>query len=339
MKAAIALAAVGLLLASPVAANDVDLVVGAKVYTGQQPTLTVKVHKDLKTVTLDVKSAGAKHRETKGPSAAGTQVVFSLPHKQVGVQKWSGQLAVEFDDGTSGSMPVTFSTEVAGAITFKVLSDKDEIVRDNKVRLTMSRPAGKVDVEVTGDDGALIANQSKKFAGEAPGTELEVGWLPSTTAKIMKVKIVVHDTDGLYSPAWEMIPWSLDIPHEEVNFETGKAVVLPTEEPKLAAVLPEVQKAIARYGKIVPVKLYVVGHTDTVGSPAHNRELSHARARSIAKWFKARGVNVPTYACGLGEDAPKVATADETDEPRNRRADYRLDVEGPKGNASCPRVD
>jgi outer membrane protein OmpA-like peptidoglycan-associated protein len=338
MRAALPLAAC-LLLAIPAAANDVDVVVGAKVYTGQQPTFTVKVNKDLKSATLDVKAQGASHRQTLGPQPAGGELVFKLPHKAVGVLKWTGELAVEFDDGTNGTMPVKFATEVAGAITFKVLSDKEEIVRDNKVRLTMNRPAGKVDVEVTGDDGKLIANQAKKFAGEAPGTELEVGWVPSSTAQILKVKLVVHDTDGLFSPAWEMVPWSLDIPHDEVNFATGKADILPTEEPKLTAVLPDVQKAVARYGKIVPVKLYILGHTDTVGGSASNRELSRARALSIAKWFRGKGVKVPTYACGLGEDDLKVDTADETDEAKNRRADYVLHVEPPTGTASCPRVD
>ncbi len=328
--------------AAPAArANDIDVVVGAKVAVGEQPKLTVNIHKDLKSASLDVKAPGSRHRQTLGPAPAGGALVFLLPHKAVGQLKWTGTLSVEFDDGAVGTMPVTFSTEVAGTLKFKVLSSREDVVRDNKVRLTMERPAGAIDVEVTGDDGVLIANQSKKLAGEAPGTELEIGWVPRTGAQIMKVTVVVHDTTGMFSPEWNLYPWTLEIPHEEVNFESGKSVVLATEEPKLTSVLPEVQKAFARCAKIkVPAKLFILGHTDTVGGNASNRTLSFARAQAIARWFKAHGITAPIYARGLGEDQLKVDTPDETDALANRRADYVLDTDGPLGGLSgWTRVD
>src|SRR4030095_3584711 len=72
------------------------------------------------------------------------------------------------------------------------------------------------------------------------------------------------------------------------------------------------------------ITLYIAGHTDTVGSGAHNFKVSQDRARSIAGWFRKRGVKIPISYEGFGETTPVVKTADNIDEVRNRRADYVL---------------
>jgi outer membrane protein OmpA-like peptidoglycan-associated protein len=77
------------------------------------------------------------------------------------------------------------------------------------------------------------------------------------------------------------------------------------------------------------VKLFIAGHTDTVAAADYNRELSRARARAIAGYFRGRGLRIQIRCAGLGEDAPLVATPDETDEPKNRRAEYIVAVEPP----------
>src|SRR5205823_5647645 len=110
-----------------------------------------------------------------------------------------------------------------------------------------------------------------------------------------------------------------------------------TEEPKLTAALPSLEKAIKRYSEAVKVagatiRLYVSGYTDTVGPASSNRSLSDARAHAIAQWFRKKGVTVPIYARGFGEDILKVETPDETPEQKNRRADYDVGVNGPSGS-------
>jgi outer membrane protein OmpA-like peptidoglycan-associated protein len=70
------------------------------------------------------------------------------------------------------------------------------------------------------------------------------------------------------------------------------------------------------------VRLYIAGHTDTVGPSAKNRKLSLARAQAIATYFRSKGLAVSIAVAGFGEDVPKVKTADNTDERANRRADY-----------------
>ncbi len=103
--------------------------------------------------------------------------------------------------------------------------------------------------------------------------------------------------------------------------------------PKLDASYQKIIDAVElarRADPSLPVKLFIAGHTDTVGSTAENRKLSLERARAIATWFHERGLPLPVAYAGFGEEALKVKTADNTDEPRNRRADYIVGVEEPQ---------
>ena len=74
----------------------------------------------------------------------------------------------------------------------------------------------------------------------------------------------------------------------------------------------------------------MVGHTDTMGTAEHNLALSRSRAHTIASWFKGRAVGIPIAYEGMGETALLVKTADQIDEPRNRRVDYILALEPPR---------
>jgi outer membrane protein OmpA-like peptidoglycan-associated protein len=80
----------------------------------------------------------------------------------------------------------------------------------------------------------------------------------------------------------------------------------------------------------MPLKLYIAGHTDTVGPADKNRELSRARAKAIAGYLRKKGLGVAIVVAGFGEDVLKIKTPDNTDERANRRADYVL---GPAAGA------
>jgi outer membrane protein OmpA-like peptidoglycan-associated protein len=119
------------------------------------------------------------------------------------------------------------------------------------------------------------------------------------------------------------------VPHEEVSFPTGSSAIPPAEEPKLDKSLAAVVQAIHRSGQFADLHLYVVGHTDTVGNDETNQKLSEARARSIANFFRTHGVHIPIYYDGLGAHALAVPTADQVDEPKNRRAEYIIAITDP----------
>jgi outer membrane protein OmpA-like peptidoglycan-associated protein len=91
----------------------------------------------------------------------------------------------------------------------------------------------------------------------------------------------------------------------------------------------KISEAVKRYGEFAALRLYILGHTDTVGPTDSNRELSLQRARSIAAYFRKNGARLPIYYEGFGEQAPHKPTPDETAEPANRRAEYIISVDDP----------
>lgn len=324
------------LLSSSALANDVEASIKGNVPVGEQPAFVIKVHKDLRRATLEVRSSKGLHRQSLGPAKKGQSLEFKLPHKNVGKLHWQGKLSADFDDGGSGTMPVGFATEVVAIMTFQVTNDQDDIQKNHRVVVEADGTVSKVDVEVYGEDDALLASQSVPFENAAAGTPLTVDWVPGKEGPVLRVQVTVHDEHGLHRSG-QFYPFVISVPHDEVVFDSGKADVLPREEPKLQAALEKIRVVVKRYARGVAVgggelRIFVSGFTDTVGGSASNRALSERRARAIGEWFKRNGVGVPVYVRGYGEDVLKVETADETDEEKNRRADYDLSVNGPTGS-------
>ncbi len=203
----------------------------------------------------------------------------------------------------------------------------------HKLEVKLSHPCEKVRLKVLGQSGAVLAEIEKPFNGAPAGTVLEVSWTPSSEEAVGRIEVWGHDTGGFYSGV-AITPWNMTVPHEELNFETDSDVIRAGEVPKLEASLQKISDALAKHTDLGPITLYVVGHTDTVGSPEHNMGLSRKRARSIASWFKSHGLRIAIAYEGLGQSALLVKTGDQVDEPRNRRADYILSLDAPKLPAS-----
>ncbi len=76
-----------------------------------------------------------------------------------------------------------------------------------------------------------------------------------------------------------------------------------------------------RQPALAPYRFRIEGHTDTVGTPAANKELSDRRAAAVVDYlatnFKVDRSRLE--AVGMGEDGLLVPTPDQTSEPRNRR--------------------
>jgi outer membrane protein OmpA-like peptidoglycan-associated protein len=322
----------GLLLLSATAAstvaraNDIELGVLPSVPVGKQPTLTIKVKKDLASGQLELKNTGGgSHRQPLKETEAGNDIVIQLPHSKVGKVKWSGSLSVVFADKSEGSMPVSFSTEVLGSFRFSI-KDEDIDLVNHSIIVTSERDTAKIELEVYTDEGALLAGTSKEFDKVKAGTPMKLEWSPRTAGDVLRLHVVVTDT-ATATQSGDWFPYTVSIPHEDVEFETGKDAVRPSEEPKLKAAIAEIDKALKRFGPALQadkhgLRLMVTGHTDTVGNAAGNKALSDRRAQSIAKWFARAGVKVPIYARGMGEDDLKVDTPDETENQSNRRVDY-----------------
>jgi outer membrane protein OmpA-like peptidoglycan-associated protein len=170
-------------------------------------------------------------------------------------------------------------------------------------------------------------NEEVPFHGEPAGTPLTVEW-PESSGKVLKIAIKAYDTETFFDGV-ELFPWQIDIPHQEVNFDTGKWDVRPSEKSKLEDSYSKIQDAVLKYGTLAKIKLFIAGHTDTVGTNESNRTLSLNRARSIGSYLRNRGISIPIQYEGFGEEALLVPTPDNTDEEKNRRAEYIISVENP----------
>ncbi len=212
----------------------------------------------------------------------------------------------------------------------EVTIDRSKVdLKGRQIEVKLSRAAAKVRIKVVGQSGAVLAEEEKPFGGAAAGTPLTVTWTPSSDETVARIEVYGHDTQGYWAGV-AIIPWNVSIPHEEVQFETNSDVLRAPEVPKLEASLQKISEIVAKTSELGKITLFIAGHTDTVGSVEHNLALSRRRARAIAAWFKGRGLKVPVAFEGLGESAPLVKTADQTDEPRNRRVDYILSIEPPR---------
>ena len=81
---------------------------------------------------------------------------------------------------------------------------------------------------------------------------------------------------------------------------------------------------VGRFRTRIPPRLYIEGHTSTLGGDAHNVDLSWRRAMSVRDALVARGIASSRIAVGAyGETAPARWTVDGVHEPLNDRVVIR----------------
>jgi outer membrane protein OmpA-like peptidoglycan-associated protein len=285
--------------------------------------------------TLDARLAcGSQAFTWVGAIRPGQPQTLELTGLGQGSHSCRGRVVLEASDGTGGELPLSLNVWMHPPL--KLTVDKQALDLDARtMTLQGSRPIGRVEIEVLGEGGHRIG--SGAVAGMVPEPAVDVEWLqaPGEALKIQVTAWDEHDLPGRL----ELSPWSYAIPHEDVVFASGQADVLAAEEPKLEQAWAELQQVRDRYGDVITVKLYVAGYTDTVGDGESNHTLSTRRARAIAAWFRERGFDGPIYYQGFGETVLSVITADETDEPANRRAVYLLAADEPGVGPELPRGD
>jgi len=321
-----------LLIASPASAGDairVELVPKALKGEGL-PALVVHAEEPLERLVLEVRRSTDRRKVTldAGSVGGGRSHRFDLPMKRVGEARFTGELSIELGDGSGGSMPIDVTVSLVGPLQLS-LTKADVDVAARKLSLRADRDVKRVQVSVMSDLGTPLGTTEKDWDGDViPAKDpVEVRWKQGK-GTVMRITVKAWDADDFFGVV-ELFPWSVDIPHEEVNFATGSYEIPEAENDKLESCLEDIRGAIDKYGSFATIRLFIGGHTDTVGDSGSNRTLSHNRARAIGKWFDKRGVSIPILYAGFGEDALRVETPDSTDEPRNRRAEYIVAVDPP----------
>ncbi|MFC1642544.1 OmpA family protein [Myxococcota bacterium] len=199
-------------------------------------------------------------------------------------------------------------------------------LEQGRAQATMDGPLCRIVLTITRKDGLPPVEKTFRYAGP----ERELRWNPVPADQIEKLEIRGYAENGAYAGV-KVVPWSVSIDHKEVEFDTDKALIRPSEVPSLEDSLAKIKKVLATVKDkgLGTITLFIAGHTDTRGSDDHNRNLSRQRAQAIATWFVKGGLCIPIASEGFGETVLKKKTADEVEAQENRRVDYILAVEPP----------
>jgi len=321
-----------LLVAGTASAQPVSFELRGEVPVGQKPVLRIVAAQQVTDVRVELKRDDGKSFTMRQPALAkGQSVMLPIGDGAAGKASYTGTISAQIAGGERWSDPLIFDTLVRAPM--KVSYDIDHLDLDRRVlQFKLSRPAGSAELVVIGEDGKELGKGSATYAKEPAETWLSITWTQPANTRVMMMKLRAVSADGIATNV-ELIPWSVTVEHEDVNFKTDSAVIERSEEAKLDASLAKIADVVKRSEKFMKMRLYVAGHTDTVGPDAKNRKLSLDRARAISRYFRQKGITLPIAFAGFGEDVLKVKTTDEVDERANRRADYVL---GPAGAAAPP---
>ncbi|HEU0035953.1 MAG TPA: OmpA family protein [Kofleriaceae bacterium] len=312
------------------AAQPVSFAVQADVPLGQKPAIRIKAVQSVSEIRLELDREDGKHFATRhGVLAKGQTVTMAIGDGAPGKASYKGTLSMQVAGASDRwSQELTLETLVRAPV--KVTYDADHLDLDkHELQFKLSRPAGSAELSVIGEDGKPLGTGSATYQSEPADKWLAITWTQPADTRVMMLKLRVVATDGVATNV-ELVPWSVVVDHEDVNFSTDSAVIEPTEAPKLDASAAKIKDIVKRSSKFMKMKLYIAGHTDTVGPNAKNRKLSLDRAVAIGSYLRKHGIAIPIVVAGFGEEVLKVKTKDNTDERANRRADY---VIGPASGA------
>lgn len=103
-----------------------------------------------------------------------------------------------------------------------------------------------------------------------------------------------------------------------VTFDTNAYTIRQQFNP----VLDSVATVLYKYKD---TKLQVIGHTDSTGAADYNYNLSDRRARSVANYLSAQGVDQSRMLTqGVGPDQPIASNNNETGRSANRRVELQI---------------
>jgi len=104
---------------------------------------------------------------------------------------------------------------------------------------------------------------------------------------------------------------------DKIQFEVGKATLKKVS----FKVLDHVAKVMTERPGVK--KVQIEGHTDSVGDPERNRQLSQARAQSVMEYLIKKGIAADRLvAKGYGPDKPVGPNETEVGREANRRVEF-----------------
>ena len=107
--------------------------------------------------------------------------------------------------------------------------------------------------------------------------------------------------------------------NHRIQFEHDSDALLPASDEVLGAIAALLVEHEELY------RIQVQGHSSAVGEPAHNQELSTARAAAVAAYISEHGVTQEVTSQGYGQTYPLCGEDTEDCHARNRRVEFFVD--------------
>ena len=297
----------------------------------ESPAFFLTPGRALKSLFVDCEVGGKHVQVERGMVAAGARVTDTFARNETVT---SAECFVRANYAAGDVVEQVVPVEWAYTVPLSVdLRHADADLEARTVTVRASARVEEAEIIAYGAGKAVLDRRTVSL-GTGPG-EVKVPFVGDPS------DVVLLDVTLRSGGAWAGFtysPWFLNIPHDDVLFASDSATIPADQEWKVKHALEALNDVVAKYGSVVPVKLYLAGCTDTVGDGAHNRDLSERRARAIGTWLKAHGFAGPVYTHGFGESFLAVQTGDGEDNASNRRALYLVGANPPPAGSGIPSV-
>jgi outer membrane protein OmpA-like peptidoglycan-associated protein len=296
---------------------------------GEKPMFSVTVPRAASTLWVVIEAAGESWEFEGADLKAGEEFQVHWPRDEAVVDA-QASVRVTFLDGYVEAVVVPIQYSYAGRLSV----DLGQAVADLAKRtltVSVSQPLVRAELKAIGAHGVVLERADIQLQ-QGPG-KVTIPW-QGDPSEVVLLDVVLHTANAWSGFTYS--PWFVDIPHDDVIFESGESTIRSGEAPKLDSLMVELSDLIDKYGRVVPVQLYIGGCTDTVGTAASNAVLSRARAKEIGGWLKAKGLNIPIFYAGFGERWLAIQTGDGVENALNRRAVYMVSANPPTKSAGVP---
>ncbi|MBF0474179.1 MAG: OmpA family protein [Nitrospirae bacterium] len=174
----------------------------------------------------------------------------------------------------------------------------------NKVTVCLLHEEGKTSsIEVYNKNGSQVIDK-ENYLTTVSGTE---------ASPIKPEPVSQKYIDTLYESALKALPTAPD--KFILYFESNSSEIVAESQPKLPLIVESIKKRES-------VDVSIIGHTDTVGTPKLNYELSLDRAKTVSDYLLKNGIDKNILHIEYhGKENPLIPTGDNVDEPRNRRVE------------------
>ena len=312
-----------------VQANDLDFGFLPSLEAKDQPTFTLTPSADIQNISVRVTAGQQTYTFDRYDQKGGVEMSFSW-ERDTAITSASVFVEAVFVDGYVAQAEIPLEYEYGGGLDVdlsRAIADEQK----KQISFSVTDYVEYAEVVAYGARKTVIERSNVQIQ-KGPGT-ITLPWLGNPKETVL-LDVTLHGRNAYTGFTYS--PWFLDIPHQDVLFESDSTAIDSSENWKLQSTLSDLQEVLVKYGSVVPIQLYIAGCTDTVGKSDYNQKLSEGRARSIATWLRKNGYQEPIYYYGFGEKLLAEKTADNVDNSKNRRALYIVSSSPPPVSSGMP---